>query len=77
MVWLIVLSGVVVVADGWLTKRARSADGKCRSIAVELYRIRCRLRVARFEADVRRDAAHIHHRLRVELDALNKQEREQ
>jgi hypothetical protein len=77
MIWFVALSGVVVLAEGWLTKRARSADAKCSSIALELYRIRCRLRVARFEADVRRDAASVHRRLRAELDALNRREREQ
>jgi hypothetical protein len=70
MVWFIFLSAVVVLAEGWLTTRARP-------IAIELYRVRCRLRVARFEADVRRDAAHIHRRLSAELDALKKQERGQ
>jgi hypothetical protein len=74
VIWLLVLSLAVVLADGWLTRRSTKADGDPEQVIVALHRIRCRFQVAQFRVELRRDAAEQRRRLDRELREFDRRE---
>jgi hypothetical protein len=75
--WLLSLSFVVVLADGWLTRKNAQSDAGNYQAMVALYGILRRLQVAQFKAELRRDTARVWREVDEELCQVDEQEREQ
>lgn len=79
VLWLLILSLVVVLADGWLTRSgtsARLAERSYKALAT-LHGIQRQKEVAQFKAELRRDAAEQRRRLDAELRAFDRREQGQ
>lgn len=77
VIWLIAVSLVLVLADGWVTRHSANADSRdSDQVIVALHRIRCRFQVAQFKVELRRDAAEQRRRLDKELREFDGRERE-
>jgi hypothetical protein len=77
--WLLALSLVVVLVDGWLTRSgtsARLAERGYRAMAT-LHGIQRQQEVAQLKAELRRDAAEQRRRLDAELRAFDRREQGQ
>ena len=79
VIWPLVLSLVLVLADGWLTRsgnRSKLAEHGYRAM-VRLHGIQRQREVAQFKVELRRDAAAQRRRLDAELREQDKRERGQ
>jgi hypothetical protein len=76
VIWLLVFSFAVVLADGWLTRKNAKSDAGSYQAMVALYGTLRRLQVARFKAELRRDTARIWQEVDEELRRADERERE-
>lgn len=77
MLWLLAVSFVVVLADGWLTRKNTKSDAGNYQAMVALYGTLRRLQVAQFKVELRRDTARIWREVDEELRQVDERERGQ
>jgi hypothetical protein len=77
VLWLLAVSFVVVLADGWLTRKNAKSDAGSYQAMVALYGTLRRLQVARFKVELRRDTARLWREVDEELREQDKRERGQ
>jgi hypothetical protein len=74
VIWLLALSLVVILADGWLTWHNAQTEDETVQVTVALHRVRRRMQLAQFKVELRRDAAEQRRKLDRELREFDRRE---